>query len=107
MSKTGKGIQMRLRAIVTRGEITEAILEKRAALLRKDSVHGKFKGSVKVDIKNQALIINGTSVHIISSNAPEDPDYTSYGIENALVIDNTGAFRSDEALGRHLQGKRC
>ncbi len=105
MSKTGKGIQMRLRAIVTRGEITEAVLEKRAALLRKDSVHGYFKGSVKVDVKNQALIINGTSVHIISANAPEEPDYTAFGIENALVIDNTGAFRSDEALGRHLQAR--
>jgi glyceraldehyde 3-phosphate dehydrogenase len=103
MSKTGKGIQMRLRAIVTRGEVTEAVLEKRASLLRKDSVHGYFKGSVKVDLKNKALVINGTSVYVISADAPENPDYKAYGIENALVIDNTGAFRSEEQLGRHLK----
>ena len=105
MSKTGKGVQMRLRAIVTRGEINEDSLEKRASLLRKDSVHGYFKGSVKADIKNKALIINGTTVHMISADAPEEPDYTQYGIENALVIDNSGAFRSEEALGRHMHAK--
>ncbi len=103
MSKTGKGVQMRLRAIVTRGEITPEILEKRAALLRKDSVHGYFKGSVKVDKENLALLINGTTVYMISANAPEEVDYSSYGIQHALVIDNTGAFRTEEALGRHLK----
>jgi len=105
MSKTGKGIQMRLRAIVTRGDISESVLEKRASMLRKDSVHGYFKGSVKVDAKNKALIINGTTVYVISSNKPEDIDYTSYGIDQALVIDNTGAFRSDAELSRHLEAK--
>jgi glyceraldehyde 3-phosphate dehydrogenase len=105
MSRTGKGVQMRLRAIVIRGDVTKEILEKRASLLRKDSVHGYFKGSVKVDINNKALIINGTSVFIISANNPEDPDYTAYGIKDALVIDNTGAYRTEEALGRHLQAK--
>ncbi len=70
-----------------------------------NNVNKKMERSVKVDFKNRALIINGTSVHIISAGAPEDPDYTSYGIENALVLDNTGAFRSDEALSRHLKAK--
>ncbi len=103
MSKTGKGKQMRLRAIVTRGEITSEVLEKRASMLRKDSVHGYFKGSVKADIKNKALIINGTTVFVISTNKPEDVDYTKYGIENALVIDNSGAYRTKQELGRHLK----
>ncbi len=105
MIKTGKGNQLRLRAIVTRGEITETILEKRAALLRYDSVHGDFSGTVVTDIKNKALIINGTTVYIISANAPEEIDYTQYQISNALVIDNTGAFRDKEALSRHLKAK--
>ena len=105
MSKTGKGNQLRLRAIVTRGEINETILEKRAALLRNDSVHGDFSGTVTIDVKNNALIINGTTVKIISANAPEEIDYTDYGIKNALVIDNTGAFRDKEALERHLKSK--
>jgi len=105
MSKTGKGSQLRLRAIVTRGAIDETILEKRASLLRNDSVHGEFSGTVIGDIENSALIINGTTVNVISANAPEDIDYTTYGIHNALVIDNTGAFRDKEALSRHLSSK--
>jgi glyceraldehyde 3-phosphate dehydrogenase len=105
MTRTGKGTQLRLRAIVTRGEITETVLEKRASLLRNDSVHGDFSGMVSTDIKNSALIINGTTVKIISANAPEDIDYTAYGINNALVIDNTGVFRDKEALSRHLKAK--
>ncbi|PIR12551.1 MAG: glyceraldehyde-3-phosphate dehydrogenase, partial [Flavobacteriales bacterium CG11_big_fil_rev_8_21_14_0_20_35_7] len=42
MSKMGKGRQMRLRAIVTRDDNSPIFLEKRAALLRNDSVHGDF-----------------------------------------------------------------
>ena len=105
MARTGKGTQLRLRAIVTRGAIDEITLEKRAALLRNDSVHGDFSGTVSVDIKNNALIINGTTVHIISANQPEDIDYSKYHINNALVIDNTGAFRDKDALSRHLKSK--
>ncbi|MCK4562192.1 MAG: glyceraldehyde-3-phosphate dehydrogenase [Flavobacteriaceae bacterium] len=105
MSKTGKGKQMRLRAVVTRGEITPEVLEKRAAMLRNDSVHGDFKGSVKANFERKALIINGIVIHVISANNPEDIDYTKYGIKNALVIDNTGAFRDKEALSRHLKAK--
>lgn len=105
MARTGKGSQLRLRAIVTRGAIDAEILEKRAALLRNDSVHGDFSGSVAIDAKKNALIVNGTTVNVISANNPEDIDYTQYGINNALVIDNTGAFRDKTALSRHLKSK--
>ncbi|EDP69911.1 glyceraldehyde 3-phosphate dehydrogenase [Flavobacteriales bacterium ALC-1] len=105
MTRTGNGNQLRLRAIVTRGDINETVLEKRASLLRNDSVHGDFSGMVSIDAENNALIINGTTVKVISANAPEDIDYTSHGINNALIIDNTGAFRDKEALSRHLKAK--
>ena len=105
MHKMGKGSQLRLRAIVTRGVINETVLEKRASLLSIDSVHGDFLGTVQVDVENNALIINGTTVHMISANAPEDIDYTAYGINDALIVDNTGAFRDKEALSRHLKSK--
>lgn len=105
MAKTGKGNQLRLRAIVTRGSVNKDVLEKRASLLRTDSVHGHFTGTIDVDVENSALIINGTTVHIISAQKPEDIDYTKYGIISALIIDNTGAFRDKEALSRHLQSK--
>lgn len=104
IKQAGKGQQLRLRAIVTRGS-SEAELLKRASLLKNDSVHGAFKGTVIVDAENSSLIINGQLVHMISANNPEDIDYTQYGINNALVIDNTGVFTTREALSRHMQAK--
>lgn len=102
-SKMGKGSQLRLRAIVIRGEINKSVLEKRASLLSIDSIHGDFSGTVQVDVSQNALIINGTTVHIISANNPRDIDYTQYNINNALLIDNTGVFRDEETLSNHLR----
>jgi glyceraldehyde 3-phosphate dehydrogenase len=104
IKQAGKGQQLRLRAIVTR-TVNDLEIVKRAALLRNDSVHGAFKGTVIEDLANKALIINGQIVKMIEAKNPEDIDYTTYGIENALIIDNTGVFDSREALGRHLQAK--
>ena len=105
MIKMGKGEQLRLRAIVTRDKSDAVSLEKRASLLRYDSIHGDFMGSVVADVKNNALIINGTTVHVITANGPEEIDYTKFGINDALVIDNTGAYTTEEALRRHLSSK--
>lgn len=104
IKQAGKGQQLRLRAIVTRSS-SESDLIKRAALLKNDSVHGAFKGTVSVDVERQALIINGQIVQMIAAANPEDIDYTAFGINNALIIDNTGVFTTREALGRHLQSK--
>ncbi len=104
ISQAGKGEQLRLRAIVTRGSSDDDII-KRADLLRTDSVHGVFPGTVIEDLANKALIINGHTVHMIDAKNPEDVDYTAYGIDNALVIDNTGVFRDDVELSRHLKAK--
>lgn len=105
MSKIGKGQQLRLRAIVTRDKNDAVSLEKRASLLRYDSIHGDFEGTVQADVNNNALIINGTTVHIITAASPEEIDYTKYGITDCLLIDNTGAFTTEEALKRHLVSK--
>lgn len=104
IKQAGKGQQLRLRAIVTRGA-SDADIIKRASLLRNDSVHGAFKGSVQEDLENKAIIINGQIVKMIDAANPEDIDYTAYGINNALIIDNTGVFSNREALSRHLKAK--
>jgi glyceraldehyde 3-phosphate dehydrogenase len=104
IKQAGKGQQLRLRAIVTRGSSDKDIV-KRAALLRNDSVHGAFKGSVIEDVANKSIIINGQRVQMIDAANPEDIDYTAYGIDNALVIDNTGVFTDRAALSRHLNAK--
>lgn len=104
IKQAGKGQQLRLRAIVTRGDDATA-MEKRAALLRNDSVHGAFNGTVKVDTDKKIMSINGQNVALIHASNPEDIDYTAYGINNALLIDNTGVFKDKAALSRHLKAK--
>lgn len=104
ISQAGKGEQLRLKAIVTRGN-SDIEIVKRADLLRTDSVHGPFPGTVIEDLENKALIINGHTVHMIDAKNPEDVDYTKYGINDALLIDNTGVFRDKAELSRHLQAK--
>jgi len=103
LEQTGGGSGMRLSAIVVRKGKAEFDLEKRASLLRRDSVHGAFKGNITVDNENHALIANGNMIKIIFANSPDEVDYTQYGISDALVIDNTGIWRDEESLGLHLK----
>ncbi len=100
----GKGQQLRLRAIVVRS-IDDKSIEKRASLLRNDSVHGTFAGTIEVDHDNMQLIMNGQRVQVIASKDPAAIDYTQYGINNALLIDNTGVYKDKEALSVHLRAK--
>ncbi|MEZ5013848.1 MAG: glyceraldehyde-3-phosphate dehydrogenase [Chitinophagales bacterium] len=104
INDAGRGEQLRLRAIVTRSNTDEDII-KRASLLRKDSIHGKFHGTIVEDLENKALIINGHMVHMIAANKPEEIDYTAYDIHNALIVDNTGIARDREKLSKHLEAK--
>ncbi len=100
----GDGSHLRLRAIVTRSNSPEEI-KKRVSLFRRDSVHGHFPGVANEDLDNNCMIVNGQIIHFIAAKQPEDVDYTAYGIENAMVIDNTGVFRDREGLSRHLKAK--
>ena len=104
IAQTGGGNELRLRAAVVR-KGSEDDLVKRASLLRRDSVHGHFKGTIRVDKEENGIIANGNLIRIIYANSPEEVDYTKYGIKNALVIDNTGMWRDREGLGRHIQCK--
>ncbi|MBM7074649.1 glyceraldehyde-3-phosphate dehydrogenase [Shewanella sp. 202IG2-18] len=104
IEKTGQNNKLCLRAIVLRGG-RKGDLEKRASLLRRDSVHGPFNGSVEIDEENNAIIANGTYIQVIYANSPDEVDYTQYGINNALVVDNTGIWTNEEGLGMHLKSK--
>ena len=99
---SGGGDNLRLRAIVVRKAV-DGDLIKRANLMRTDSVHGPFKGTIRVVEEEEKLIINGNEVKVIYANNPADIDYADYGIKNALLIDNTGVWRTEEGLGTHLK----
>ena len=102
IEKTGGGDGLRLRAIVVR-KGADNDLVKRASLLRRDSVHGPFEGTIHIDAENNTITANGNLIQVIYSNDPSSVDYTQYGIENALLVDNTGKWRDAEGLGQHLK----
>jgi len=104
--KSGGGQALRLRAVVVRASKDPVKdLVKRASLLRRDSIHGGFKGTIRVLEEESQLVVNGNVIQFIYANQPADIDYTQYGINNAIVVDNTGAWRDEEGLGQHLQAK--
>ncbi|MCH2043729.1 MAG: glyceraldehyde-3-phosphate dehydrogenase [Saprospiraceae bacterium] len=104
----GRGEQLRLKAIVVRPKKAGSALEdlqKRASLLRKDSIHGKLWGIVQVEEDNGAyyLVVNSCKIEVIFASSPEDIDYTEHGIKDGMVIDTTGAWRDKKGLSRHLR----
>ncbi len=104
VAQAGKGEQLRLRAIVVRSRATDD-LSKRAELLRNDSVHGPFPGTVIEDYDKNALIVNGHTIYVIDAKNPDEIDYSAFGINNALLIDNTGVSRDRDGLSKHLKAK--
>ncbi len=98
----GHGAGLHLRAIVVRRG-GENDLVKRASLLRRDSVHGPFEGTITVDEEVSTILANGTLIQVIYADDPASIDYTAYGIHDAIVVDNTGRWRDEEGLSQHLR----
>ncbi|MEC7991530.1 MAG: glyceraldehyde-3-phosphate dehydrogenase, partial [Pseudomonadota bacterium] len=48
---------------------------------------------------------NGNVIRVIYAEGPDKVDYTAFGISNAIVIDNTGAWSDEEGLSQHLKSK--
>jgi glyceraldehyde 3-phosphate dehydrogenase len=69
-------------------------------LLKHDSVHGKFSGTV--DIKDGALVIDGQRVAISAEKDPAAIKWKDAGVD--IVIESTGKFVDKESCGKHLKG---
>jgi len=102
VEKAGSGTGLRLRAIVVR-KGGEDDLAKRASLLRRDSVHGQFNGTIQIDETNNVIYANGTAIQVIYAGSPDEIDYTDHGIDNAILVDNTGIWRDRAGLEKHLR----
>ena len=98
---SGPGNYFRLKAVVVR-KGGENDLVKRASLLRRDSVHGRFIGTIRVDLDNDLLVVNGNPVKFIYASGPAEINYEKLGINKPIVIDNTGIWRDEAALSQHL-----
>jgi glyceraldehyde 3-phosphate dehydrogenase len=104
IAHAGNGEGLRLRAIVVRKGSGDD-LTKRASLLRRDSIHGPFEGTITVNQDDNTILANGTLIQVIYSDDPSTVDYTQYGINDAIVVDNTGRWRDREGLSQHLAAK--
>lgn len=106
VEKAGGGQNLVQKAVVLRPPKDPILdLNRRASLLRHDSIHGSFRGTIRVDEENHVLVCNGNVIHFIYADDPAEIDYTRYGINNALVLDSTGAWRDEKGLSRHLAAK--
>lgn len=69
-----------------------------AYMLKYDSTHGKFDGTVEVN-KDQ-LVVNGKSIRVTSERDPADLAWDKVGAE--VVVDATGLFLTDESARKHI-----
>jgi len=70
-----------------------------AYMLRYDSTHGRFQGTVEVS--NGALVVNGRSIRITAERDPVHLNWGEAGVET--VLESTGFFLTDESARKHLQ----
>jgi len=75
-------------------------VEHLAYLLKYDSVHGPFNGSV--DILNGNLVVNGNTIAISSEKDPELIKWGNMGVD--VVAECTGLFTTKEKAGLHIKG---
>ncbi len=104
VERSGGGEKWRLRAVVVQKKIEEELI-RRASLLRRDSIHGLFNGTILVDEGENAIVANGNMIRLLYADCPEQADYGAFGIDGAVLIDNTGAWRDRRGLGRHLAAR--
>ncbi len=78
-------------------DLTDA--ETLAHLLKYDSVHGKFKGEVKVE--GNDIIVNGDRIKITAEKDPANLKWKELGAD--IVIEATGIFRTKEACMKHIE----
>jgi len=82
--------------IVQINDITSA--DVLAHLLKYDSIHGKFKGDVKVN--NDAIIVNGNAIKVSAEKDPANLPWGKLGVD--VVVESTGVFRKRSQIESHL-----
>jgi len=71
-----------------------------AYMLKYDSVHGRFDGTIEVD--GDTLIVNGNKIKVFTEMDPTQIPWGSAGAD--YVVESTGVFTSEEGAGKHLTG---
>ena len=82
--------------IIAINDLTDA--KTLAHLLKYDSIHGKFKGTIEA--KDDVIIVNGKEIKVLAQRDPAALPWKAMGID--IVIESTGFFCDREGAGKHL-----
>ena len=72
-----------------------------AYMLKYDTMHGKFEGSIEADVEKSQLIVNGKTIRVTAEKNPADLKWNEVGAE--YVVESTGLFLTKEKAQAHIQ----
>ena len=72
-----------------------------AYMLKYDTMHGQFEGTVEADAKRNVLIVNGKEIRVTAETDPANLKWNEVGAE--YVVESTGRFLTMDAAEKHLQ----
>ncbi|WP_289147879.1 glyceraldehyde 3-phosphate dehydrogenase NAD-binding domain-containing protein, partial [uncultured Bacteroides sp.] len=72
-----------------------------AYMLKYDTMHGQFDGTIEADVENSKLIVNGQAIRITAERNPADLKWNE--VEAEYVVESTGLFLSKDKAQAHIE----
>ena len=72
-----------------------------AYMLKYDTMHGQFEGTIEADVENSKLIVNGKAIRVTAERNPADLKWNEIGAE--YVVESTGLFLSKDKAQAHIE----
>jgi len=72
-----------------------------AYMLKYDTMHGAFDGTIEADVENSKLIVNGKEIRVTAERNPADLKWNE--VEAEYVVESTGLFLTQEKAQAHIE----
>ena len=72
-----------------------------AYMLKYDTMHGQFEGTIEADVENSKLIVNGKEIRVTAERNPADLKWNE--VESEYVVESTGLFLTQEKAQAHIE----